>query len=431
MEKSFDQLAQELEKEKRKNKLLHLISHELNKLTTLENKLNNILEILDTSFNLKHSIILIPTNSNTTLKVFASRGFPESGIGVEVPYDYGFVGVVAKKKKKVRIARLSQYYRYAAAIQKEKGIEAKKSLLPGLPNAESQVVLPLIANDELVAVISFESEDILFFHQSDEDYLMAISEQIALSIQNSIVFEKLEERVEQRTRELERINRTKDRLFAIIGHDLRSPVTALLEVAELFKYYSSKGEQEKLLNLGNKISQSAENVNQLLDNLLNWSLSQQEGIRCAKQAIAVQKIVDETYQVFKDSIASKEIDFTPDICKGASVMADYNMLFSVLRNVLSNAIKFTKPKGKIALSTRDLPNQIQITIKDTGVGIDREKIKNLFTLQEGKSTLGTQRERGTGLGLVLVHEFIKINGGSIDIESSPDGTSIHLFLPKS
>lgn len=431
MEKSSEKYTIELQEEKRKNQLLRIVSHELNKLSSLENKLNTILEILDTNFKLKHTMLLVPANNNTTLQVLASRGFDHSGIGVEIPFNFGVIGVVAKKKKKLRVARLSQYRRYAAVLQKEEGLSPKDSGLPSIPNAESQVVLPLIANDELVAVLSSESQNILFFQQSDEDFLMTLSEQIALSIQNSIVFEKLEERVKLRTEELERLNHTKDRLFAIIGHDLRSPVTALREVADLFQYYSSKGEQEKLVELGTKITDAAGNVNQLLDNLLNWSLSQQDGIRCVMEQIDIQKISEEVHQVFRESIASKGIHFKLFIQPESQAYADYNMLFSVLRNVLSNAIKFTQPNGKIEFRTLENKDKLHLIIKDNGVGMDNEKIKNLFTLQEKKSTLGTKRERGSGLGLVLVNEFMRINEGSIEVESSEKGTTIHLFLPTS
>jgi signal transduction histidine kinase len=105
------------------------------------------------------------------------------------------------------------------------------------------------------------------------------------------------------------------------------------------------------------------------------------------------------------------------------------MTFIILRNVISNAIKFTERSGQIEVMTRDDGDYLQIIIKDTGIGIDKEKINNLFTLQEKKSSVGTEREKGSGLGLVLVNEFIQINNGNITVESSSSGTSFHIFLP--
>lgn len=430
MEKSIEFLEKELKEEKRKNGLLRNVSFELGKLSPLEEKLNNILALLDSNFNLKHTILLFPAKDNTVLRVIASRGFKDPGIGVEAPFNHGVVGVVAKKKKKLRVSRLSQYRRYASAFLKKDKAATEITKLPGLANAESQVALPLTANNELVAVLSCESENIQFFHQKDEDLLMTLSQQIALSIQNSIVYEQLDDRVKRRTRELEDLNKTKDRLFAIIGHDLRSPVTALEGIAELFEYYNSEGKQNKLIELGPKISYAAKNVNLLLDNLLNWSLSQQDGIKCFPKKIDVGELIKEVHHIFKDFIASKNIHFIPPDKPKTFIFADYNMIFSVLRNIVSNSIKFTPSSGHIEITTVSTEGGVRITVKDTGIGISREKIKTIFTLQEKKTTLGTDRERGSGLGLVLVNEFMQLNNGSISIESSKDGTSIQLLLPK-
>lgn len=429
MEKSIELLEKELKEEKRKNVLLRNVAVELTNLSPLKEKLNNILKLLDDNFSLKHTILLFPAKNETVLRVFASRGFTDLGIGVEIPFNYGVVGTVASKKKKLRVSRLSQYRRYANAFHKNDDPATQTVQLPGLPNAESQVALPLLANNELVAVLSCESENILFFHKTDEDLLMTLSQQIALSIQNSIVYEQLDERVKLRTAELENLIKTKDKLFSIIGHDLRSPVTSLEGIAELFEYYNSEGKNEQLQALGPRISFAAKNVNLLLDNLLNWSLGQQEGLQCAPQKIDLLSLIKEVHHLFTDFIASKEIHFSQSV-DGASVFADYNMIFSVLRNVISNSIKFTPTGGHIEISTSDIEDKVQITIKDTGIGMDHEKIQTLFSLQENKSTLGTDRERGSGLGLVLVNEFMLLNKGTINIDSSKAGTSIQLLLPR-
>ncbi len=429
MEKSIEFLEKDLKEEKRKNVLLKNVAVELANLSPLKRKLNNILELLDNNFNLKHTILLFPAMNDTVLRVFASRGFADPGIGVEIPFNYGVVGTVASKKKKLRVSRLSQYRRYANAFLKKDESITQTIKLPGLPNAESQVAFPLIANNELVAVLSCESENIMFFHQTDEDLLMTLSKQIALSIQNSIIYEQLEERVKLRTKELENLNKTKDRLFTIIGHDLRSPVTSLEGLAELFEYYNSEGKNEKLKELGPRISFAAKNVNQLLDNLLNWSLGQRDGLRCVPQNIELHSLVAKVHLLFNDFIASKNIHFSQSVDAKASVFADYNMIFSVLRNVISNSIKFTPSGGQVEVSTNEIEDKVQITIKDTGIGISKEKIETLFSLQKNRSTLGTDRERGSGLGLVLVNDFMRLNKGSIHIDSSKAGTSVQLLLP--
>ena len=138
MEKSIEFLEKELKEEQRKNVLLRNVVVELANLSPLKEKLNNILELLDISFNLKHTILLFPAINNTVLRVFASRGFADPGIGVEIPFKYGVVGTVASKKKKLRVSRLSQYRRYANAFLKKDKSATQPIKLPGLPSAHSQ-----------------------------------------------------------------------------------------------------------------------------------------------------------------------------------------------------------------------------------------------------------------------------------------------------
>jgi signal transduction histidine kinase len=130
------------------------------------------------------------------------------------------------------------------------------------------------------------------------------------------------------------------------------------------------------------------------------------------------------------SIQSKNITINNYDKDEVSIFADYTMIFSVLRNVISNAIKFTESKGLIEIRTKEKENFVLIEIKDNGTGINPDKMDNLFSLQEKKSSLGTDREKGTGLGLVLVKEFIDLNKGKITIESSSNGTFVLLSLPK-
>lgn len=427
----IDQLTKDLDEEKRKNEIIRNVSLELGKISSLKEKLNNILELLDISFNLKHTMLLFPNKDKTVLNVFAIRGFEIEGIGAKVPYEQGIIGVVASKQRKLRVSRLSQYRRYARAYIKKEEQTKENISLPGLRDAESQVALPLMVNNELVAVLSAESKDLNFFSQKDEEFLMTLSQQIALSIQNSIVFEQLEERVQERTIELKKINATKDRLFSIIGHDLKSPVASLQSISELIQYYNDKGQQEKLVELGDKISSAAKNVNHLLDNLLNWALSQRNEIKYSPEKIRVYNLIEEVFQIYSDHIASKSIKFSQSTNKGTEIYADYNMVFSILRNVLSNAIKFTNPEGSVEILASEKDEMLKLTIKDSGVGISSENIKTLFALKEKKSTHGTTGEKGTGLGMVLIKEFMDFNKGYIKVESSQQtGTSVHLFFPK-
>ncbi|MFT6827387.1 MAG: signal transduction histidine kinase [Roseivirga sp.] len=430
MNKSVESLLSQLDEEKRKSDLIRKVSFELTKISPLLERLNNILELLETSFNLTHSILLIPQENNTALKIIASRGFDQDGVGVKIPFDYGFVGTVATKRKKIRISRLSQLRRYAEANDHQRSVEIGKLGYPYLANAESQVVLPLIANDELVAVLSVESENILFFSLKEEELLMTLSHQMALSIQNSIVYEQLEKRVKNRTQALENLNKTKDQLFSIIAHDLRSPMSALEGVSELVDYYTAQEKFDQLHSLGSKIGHTVQNITQLLDNLLNWSLAQQGGIKSAPRNIDLAVLLDEVRGIFNDHLSAKHISLFVANCEGISIYADYTMIFSVFRNIVSNAIKFTPTEGEIHLSAFQKNDKVQVIIKDTGVGISEPKLSSVFSLQNNKSELGTNREKGSGLGLVLVKEFMDRINGTVEIKSADQGTTVILLIPQ-
>jgi signal transduction histidine kinase len=426
----------ELEAEKRKNEIIRQLSLELSKTSLLKEKLDNILAILDHSLGLKHTMLLLPDVTGQKLRVFSSRGFDEQGIGAEVNIGQGIIGVVALKKKKLRMANISRSRTYMSIIAQAP--EHKNDIfLPSLSNAESQVALPLLVNNELIAVLSAESADLNFFSPEDEEFLMTLSQLMAHSIQNAIILEQLEQKVQERTaaleqqkQELEKANASKDRLFAIIGHDLRNPAAALQHVAELIQYFSKKGDIQRVIETGNNIVKEAKTLNYIIDNLLNWSITQTGDLKIQPEEICLDEIVKEVIELYNDIAAAKNIQvhFANPNC--LAVFADRNATHTILRNLLSNAIKFTRPGGNITISAIQQQQNTLITVKDDGIGILPENMPALFNLKENKSTRGTAKEKGTGLGLVLVKEMVKLNNGEVSITSVPnEGTSVYLTLP--
>jgi len=435
-----------LDKELAKNKIAQQVSVEISKNTPLKNKLDNILEILELSYGLKHSLLLFPNHEQTHLIVFASRGFSEEGIGVEVPFGMGIVGLVAKKRKKIRISGIQNYTQYVHAAINISGSTLNNTaeagntpgtLLPGLINAEAQLAFPLMANDELIGVLSIESDEKDFFSKDDEHFLLALSQQMALSIQNALIINNLEQKVHERTLEieeqnlqLENLNATKDKFFSIIGHDLKSPVSSLKVATELIQHYSKKGDIAKLSEVGFKINTAVNNVNQLLDNLVNWAMSQRNLLECKPEYISVLEVANKVEEIFKESLIAKSITLDKQVTNDCLIWADENMALTVFRNVLSNAIKFSNTKELISISSYCTTSEMHITITDNGVGIPTQKLKKLFELKDNKSTLGTNREKGTGLGMVLVKDFMELNKGTVAIESKPShGTSVTLTFP--
>ena len=434
MESQVEKLRSQLDKEIRKNEIAQRVSLEIGKISPLKDKLDNILEILEQSYALKHTMLLFPDKEEKFLVVFASRGFDEAGIGAKTPFGQGIIGMVAKKKKNIRIAGISKYRQYAYTAANKKGVAKDGIKLPGLSDLDSQLAIPLLANDELIAVLSIESSDNDFFTKEDENFLQSLSQQMALSIQNAIIIDRLEEKVANRTREievhraeLEKLNATKDLFFSIIGHDLKSPVSSLKVATDLIQHYTKKGETEKLSEVGLKISTAVNNVNQLLDNLINWSMSQRNMLKCEPKNIPVNEVMSRVEEIYKESILAKDIQMDNQLTDDCFVFADLNMTMTVFRNVLSNAIKFSNKKGHISIVSHHTTSDMKIVISDQGVGIPSEKLNFLFQLKDKKSTLGTNREKGTGLGMVLVKDFMELNKGSVSVESKPNqGTSVTL-----
>jgi signal transduction histidine kinase len=309
--------------------------------------------------------------------------------------------------------------------------------LPGLPNVESQLALPLLVNDELIAILSAESTDLNFFSPEDEDFLMTLSQLIALSIQNAVVMERLEQKVQERTaalesqkKELERANASKDRLFAIIGHDLRSPAASLQSTAQLVQYYQNKSAAQNLTELSGRIVKAATSINNLLDNLLNWALTQSGDLQLQPEKINGVALLQEVVEIYEETAAAKGINVSVFAMECVHLRADKNAATTILRNLLGNALKFTRPGGNVRISICEKEEMAEITIADDGVGMCPEKMAGLYELRESKSTRGTAKEKGTGLGLVLVKEMVGLSGGDISITSNPvAGTTVYLTLP--
>jgi hypothetical protein len=227
-------------------------------------------------------------------------------------------------------------------------------------------------------------------------------------------------------------NATKDKFFSIIAHDLKSPFNSMLGFSDIlnkeFDNYDAN-EQKKFIGI---INTSLQNTHKLLENLLLWSLSQRGGIDFKPKKTNLFLLTYEVNEILKHLAENKLIKLINQIDENIYVEADKNMLSTVIRNLVSNAIKFTAKNGKIIISsnvmTTDKKQQIvEISVKDTGVGISSEIQSKLFDIGKDTSTKGTENENGTGLGLILCKEFVEYHGGKIWVESEIGKGSIFYF----
>jgi len=236
------------------------------------------------------------------------------------------------------------------------------------------------------------------------------------------------------------LNATKDKFFSIIAHDLRNPFNSLITLsAGLLDGFLSFDEdkQKKYYKI---INESARNGYKLLENLLEWSRTQTGTIKFEPELIYVKGLVDETIELIGPMAFEKNIMIELDLQENIAVNGDRDMLGSVLRNLLSNAVKFTYPGGVIGVSVHDVQfertNQdvlhaVEFSVSDNGVGIPADKIDSLFRIDVNYSTRGTNKENGSGLGLILCKEFVTRHGGDLTVKSElGKGSTISFFIPK-
>lgn len=230
-------------------------------------------------------------------------------------------------------------------------------------------------------------------------------------------------------KELEKQIATKNRLFSILSHDLRNPFTVLLGFTEYLLDDHNNLKEAERKNILKMLHETADETYRLLENLLSWSRTQTNKISYNPVEFDIVEILDESCELISRQAALKDITIIKDY-SSATVIADVDMTKTVVRNLLSNAVKFTFPSGLVKIKTRKEGIFLRIEISDTGVGIPGEKLVALLKSDLIESTKGTADETGTGLGLILSAEFIKINKGHIDIESEVNkGSTFAFTLP--
>lgn len=236
------------------------------------------------------------------------------------------------------------------------------------------------------------------------------------------------ENLEETNNELTSINATKDKFFSIIAHDLRSPFNSFLGFTEIMAEELSSLTMDEIQNIAESMRDSASNLFRLLENLLQWARIQQGLFSYKLKMVELLPIVDESIRLMMESAKNKEIETTNDIPNDLVVYADSNVLQMVIRNLLSNAVKFTKKGGKISLSAKTNDNNyVEISIKDTGIGMSNVLVDNLFRIDVSTNRAGTEGEPSTGLGLILCKDFIENQGGKFWVESKEGLGSVFYF----
>jgi len=233
--------------------------------------------------------------------------------------------------------------------------------------------------------------------------------------------------IEQQTQHLAQLNDLKTRLFAVISHDLRTPISSLRSIMHLFQKEGL--DEEQTVALLKRMLPALDAADLTLSNLLNWAIKQMNGLKLNQTTISLYPVVEEMQRVFEVVLQQKQITLLNVVPPGIKVYFDEQHLNIILRNLLSNAIKFTPQHGEITISAEVQAGYTSICVRDNGKGMTPEDIGRLFKPGEHFTTRGTSGEKGTGLGLMLCKELLELNGGTISIESMPGkGSAFYIKL---
>lgn len=342
---------------------------------------------------------------------------------------------------KVISSILSKKYKLYVANSGEKALKILDVELPDLilldimmPGMNGYEVCDHLKNDNRTKDIPIifltaksETDDIVHgFEKGAVDYItkpFKIKE-VEVRINNHI-------RMENAKQELQRLNAEKDKFFSIIAHDLKSPFGALLGMLELISKDFEMFSDEEIKEISNDLYNSAQGVYKLLENLLEWSRIQRKSIKFNPVHSNIYLVADNILQILYMQAKNKDIHLVNELPEDLKAYCDENMASTIIRNLVSNAIKFTDAGGSVTLSSQEENGMVRISISDTGIGMNEEDLNKLFRIDVHHTTRGTSDEKGTGLGLILCKEFVEINGGEINVNSEVGkGTTFAFTFPR-
>ena len=323
-----------------------------------------------------------------------------------------FEDSVFSEKKKEQFSQLQLQYE-----------TAQKDLEIQLLNEKERQQVNAIQNQEfirniLVVILAFTAVLLFTLHKNN----------VKRRKNNELLIRQRAE-IEAKSKELEGLLEVKDKFFSIISHDLRSPINALIGIMDIMD--DGNLTQQELKELSAALNSRLKHTKKLLDTLLDWAMLQMDVIKLNKADIDLKDAVRSNLSFYEDT-ADKSLNYVNEVGSNIMVKADPNMLDLVLRNLLSNAAKFTDEDGVITISAEETSsNAVTVSVADDGIGMSEEQIENLFDDEHLYSTPGVHNEKGTGLGLKLCKEFVEKMGGNIWVESLEGKGSIFKFtVPK-
>lgn len=307
----------------------------------------------------------------------------------------------------------------------------------------------LLYNKEIIntgykASFGFMGFFAVMIYMVSSKYCRNYSKTVSLSKNLEILNNQLEQRVTDRTKkieeqnsllneqknEIEKINETKDKFFAILAHDLRNPIGAIYQVSELLLSQIDNYTLDELKEYLIHIHKASGETSDLLENLLQWALLQKGGLELSPTTFSISQIISKNILLLKGNSRQKNIKIKPPVNSNLECYADEKMITVVVRNLIHNAIKFSPDNSVIDINAEIIGDSLRISVKDRGIGIAKEQQDLLFKVKNKKHAIGNSTESGTGLGLVLCKEFVELNKGEIWVESELNqGACFYFTIP--
>jgi two-component system sensor histidine kinase/response regulator len=254
-------------------------------------------------------------------------------------------------------------------------------------------------------------------------------EELLARIKTHLELKKARDKITQQRKELEESNATKDKMFSVISHDLRAPLGGMKSMLDLVYEDKNEGKNINKKSL-DSLKKAADKTYNLLENLLYWSRSQRGQLVYEPEHINLYDLVIENVELLKTMIDNKKIHISNEISDDLNAYADRNMVKTIIRNLIYNAIKFTKEEGEVKIYSKKEGDYIILSVEDNGIGITKENLEKIFNRKEYFTTYGTEREKGSGLGLNLIFDFLDKNKGELFIDSDyGKGSTFSFSLP--
>lgn len=294
----------------------------------------------------------------------------------------------------------------------------------------SSIALPMSMNGKTFGALTIYSREPDPFTSDEAELLNEIANDLAYgitAIRWRIAQQEAEEQLQKYTAELKELNATKDKFFGIIAHDLKNPFASMLGSAEILSNNPNQFDPETIKKFASIMYNAAKSGYSLLENLLEWSRAQTGTIIYQPQKISIKEVIYQNITNVSAMALNKKILVQAEVSNDLEVIADLNMVNTILRNLLTNAIKFSYSGGNVSVKADKKKDEVILSVKDNGIGIPKEDLNKLFKIDIKYTNIGTAEERGTGLGLLLCKEFVEKHGGRIWVESETGKGSVFKF----